>query len=91
MDVMLTSMILLLFEDHLQSIRNLFNRLSVTNFTINLSKSEVCHAVVTFLSHEVGQGNVMPIEAKVKAISEFPIPDGNHAFSWNGWLLQKVL
>ena len=35
-----------------------------------------CHAVVTFLGHEVGQGKVMPVEAKVKAISEFPIPDG---------------
>jgi hypothetical protein len=64
------------FEDHLQSIRNLFNRLSDANLTVNLSKSEFCHAVVTFLGHEVGQGKVMPIEAKVKAISEFPIPDG---------------
>ena len=64
------------FEDHLQSIRSLFDRLSDANLTINLSKSAFCHAVVTFLGHEVGRGKVMPIEAKVKAISEFPIPDG---------------
>ena len=42
------------FEDHLQSIRKLFDRLSDTNLAINLSKSEFCHAVVTFLGHEVG-------------------------------------
>ena len=64
------------FEDHLQSIRSLFDRLSDANLTINLSKSAFCHAVVTFLGHEVGRGKVMPIEAKIKAISEFPIPDG---------------
>ena len=64
------------FEGHLQSIRNLFDRLSDANLTINLSKSEFCHTVVTFLGHEVGQGKVMHIKAKVKAISEFPIPDG---------------
>ena len=64
------------FEDHLQSIRNLFDRLSDANLTINLSKSEFCHTVVTFFGHEVGRGKVMPIEAKGKAISEFPITDG---------------
>ena len=42
------------FEDHLQSIRNLFDRLSDANLTINLSKSAFCHAVVTFLGHEGG-------------------------------------
>ena len=30
------------FEDHLQSIRNLFDRLSDANLTINLSKSKFC-------------------------------------------------
>ena len=63
------------FEDHLQSIRNLLDKLSDANLTINLSKSAFCHAVVTFLGHEVGRGKVMPVEAKVKVISEFPIPD----------------
>ena len=64
------------FEDHLQSIRNLFDRVSDTNLTISLSKSEFYHAVVTFLGHEVRRGKVMPIKAKIKAISEFPILDG---------------
>ena len=33
-----------------------------------------CHATVTFLGHLVGQGQVKPLEAKVNAISEFPVP-----------------
>ena len=53
------------FEDHLQKIRNLFDRLSDANLTINVSKSEFCHTIVTFLGHEVGRGKVMPIKAKV--------------------------
>ena len=31
-------------------------------------------ATVTFLGHLVGQGQVKPLEAKVSAISEFPVP-----------------
>ena len=53
------------FEDHLQKIRNLLDRLSDANLTINVSKSEFCHTIVTFLGHGVGRGNVMPIEATV--------------------------
>jgi len=64
------------FEDHLQSIRNFLDWLSNANLTINLSKNEFCQAVVTFLDHKVGRRKVMPIEAKVKAISEFLKPDG---------------
>ena len=41
---------------------------------INLAKSEFCHATLTFLGHVVGQGQVKPVEAKVKAISDFPVP-----------------
>ena len=41
---------------------------------MNLAKTEFCHATVTFLGHLVGQGQVKPLEAKVYAISEFPVP-----------------
>ena len=42
--------------------------------TINLAKSKFCHATLTFLGHVVGLGQVKPVEAKVKAISDFPVP-----------------
>ena len=62
------------FEDHLQRIRAFFNRLSDAKLTVNLAKSEFCHATLTFLGHVVGQGQVKPICAKVEAISVFPVP-----------------
>ena len=62
------------FEEQLDIIRSFFNRLSEAKLTINLEKSEFCHATLTFLGHVVGQGHVKPIDAKVLAISEFPIP-----------------
>ena len=59
---------------HLQTIREFFQRLSDAKLTINLAKSEFCHANLTFLGHVVGQGQVKPVEAKVEAISDFPVP-----------------
>jgi len=62
------------WKEHLTTIRKFFDRLTDANLTINLSKSEFCRAYVTFLGHIVGHGRVKTINAKVKAISEFPVP-----------------
>ena len=62
------------WSDHLRRIRKFFDRLSKAKLTVNLAKTEFCHATVTFLGHLVGQGQVKPLEAKVNAISEFPVP-----------------
>ena len=62
------------WEQHLDTFREFFKRLSDAKLTVNLSKSEFCHANLTFLGHIVGQGQVRPVEAKVEAISDFPVP-----------------
>ena len=62
------------WQQHLQIIRIFFDRLSEAKLTVNLAKSEFCHANLTFLGHIVGQGQVKPVEAKVEAISDFPVP-----------------
>ena len=62
------------WSDHLQRIRKFFKRLNKAKLTVNLAKTEFCHATVTFLGHLVGQGQVKPLEAKVNAIAEFPVP-----------------
>ena len=62
------------WDQHLKTIREFFDRLSKAKLTINLAKSEFCHASLTFLWHILGQGQVKPVEAKVKAISDFPVP-----------------
>ena len=62
------------WSDHLQRIGKFFDRLKKAKLTVNLAKTEFCHATVSFLGHLVGQGQVKPLEAKVNAISEFPVP-----------------
>ena len=62
------------WDQQIKTIREFFERLTKAKLTINLAKSEICHATLTFLGHVVGQGQVKPVEAKVKAISDFPVP-----------------
>jgi hypothetical protein len=62
------------WDKHMEQILKLFEKLSHANLTVNLVKSDFCHATVTYLGHIVGQGQVKPIEAKVQAINEFPAP-----------------
>ena len=60
------------WEQYLQTIGTFFNRLSEAKLTVNLAKSEFCHANLTFLGLIVGQVQVKPVEAE--AISYFPVP-----------------
>ena len=62
------------WDQQIKTIREFFDRLSKAKLKINLAKSEYCHATLTFVGHVVGQGKVKPVEAKVKAISDFPVP-----------------
>ena len=64
------------WEQHLQTIKNFFDRLSEATLTFNITKSEFCHANMTFLGHIVGRGQIKPVDAKVEAISDFPVPSG---------------
>lgn len=62
------------WEDHLNSLNQVFSRLSEASLTLNLVKCEFAKAVVTYLGKKVGQGQVRPVEEKVAAILNFPIP-----------------
>jgi hypothetical protein len=62
------------FQDHLAALRDFFERVSQAGLTINLVKSEFCHAQVKYLGHVLGHGQVRPMEAKVKTMVEYPTP-----------------
>ena len=62
------------WEQHLQRVRELFCRLRLANLTVNLVKSKLGHAHVTYLGQVVGQGQVKPINAKVEAILKYSVP-----------------
>ena len=59
------------WEDHVKQINDLFDRLSNANLTVNLPKSEFAKATVTFLGHVVGQGQIKPVQAKLKQCPNF--------------------
>ena len=63
------------WEEHVKIIKGFFDRLSEAKLTINLSKTKFGCASVTYLGHVVGQGQVKPVDAKVKCISVFPRPE----------------
>ena len=62
------------FEQHMKQIHQFFERISIANLTVNLVKSEFCHATVEYLGYIVGQGQIKPVKAKVEAIVSFPVP-----------------
>ena len=46
----------------------------MANLTVNLVKSEFCHATVEYVGYIVGQVQIKPVKAKVEAIVSFPVP-----------------
>ncbi len=62
------------WEDHLKTIDEVFRRLSDANLTLNLSKCEFGSATVTYIGKEVGSGQVRPLNSKIQAILDFPVP-----------------
>ncbi len=60
--------------EHIKQLDTLFNRLSCANLTVNLAKCEFGRATVTYLGKIVGGGQVRPVESKVEAIINFPVP-----------------
>ena len=63
------------WKDQLRIIRSFFERLTEAKLTVNLAKSEFARAHVTYMGHVVEQGQVKPVDAKVKVISDFPRPE----------------
>ena len=62
------------WEEHMIRIRALFKRLADANLTVNLAKSDFCKATVEYLGHEIGQGQVKPVRAKIDAIVNYSEP-----------------
>uniref|UniRef100_UPI003EBE0B76 reverse transcriptase/ribonuclease H family protein n=1 Tax=Klebsiella pneumoniae TaxID=573 RepID=UPI003EBE0B76 len=63
------------WDDHITRIKLFFEKISEAGLVINLVKSELGQAQVTYLGYVVGQGKVLPRMVKVQAINDFPSPD----------------
>ena len=62
------------WEDHVDCDRKLLDRLCDAHMTVNLVKCEFAKATVTYLGKVVGQGQVRPVQAKVTAVEQYPVP-----------------
>ncbi|KAL0152376.1 hypothetical protein M9458_052099, partial [Cirrhinus mrigala] len=62
------------WDEHLLSLYEVFRRLSAASLTLNLKKCEFAKASVTYLGKQVGNGQVRPVDAKIAAVLEYPIP-----------------
>ena len=54
------------WSDHIHQIKHFFQIMREAKLTINLMKSEFSKATVKYLGHSVGQGQVRPLDAKIK-------------------------
>lgn len=61
------------WEEHLERVRALFDRLLWAQLTVNLAKCEFAN--LTYLGKVVGRGEVHTIQEKVKVT---PVPCSNH-------------
>ena len=62
------------FEEHLQHLRTLFQRLSDRGLVINPAKCSFGKAEMNFLSHTISAEGIRPRLARVDAIRTFPVP-----------------
>lgn len=61
-------------QEHLQSLKSVFQRLRESNFKIQLDKSEFLRKEVAYLGHIVTPEGVRPNPDKIYAIKQYPIP-----------------
>ena len=63
------------FENHLQHVEAVFQRLRNVNLVAKPSKSELGQAQVKYIGNLVGVGQLRPLRSKIESIEQYPIPE----------------
>ena len=61
-------------EDHLKTLETIFNRLNDAGLTLALSKCEFGKSSLDYLGYHVSKEGITPIEKKISALQDFPVP-----------------
>lgn len=61
-------------EEHLQKLRAIFDRLRVTNFKVQLDKTEFLRKEVLYLGHTITKHGIKPNDDKIHAVLNYPLP-----------------
>jgi hypothetical protein len=62
------------FEEHLEHLYLIFERLKEVDLMIKLKKCEFCKSELTFLGHLIGKDGIKPDESKIRKIKEMKTP-----------------
>ena len=63
------------FEEHLQTLEEVFQRLIRANLTLKPSKCIFCTPEIHFLGHVISQEGIKPEMDKIEVIKNFPVPN----------------
>jgi Reverse transcriptase (RNA-dependent DNA polymerase). len=64
-------------QEHIDRLREVFDRLRAANFKVQLDKSEFLRTEVAYLGHIVTPDGIKPNPDKIRAIQNFPIPSNS--------------
>ncbi|CAM5083060.1 unnamed protein product [Eretmochelys imbricata] len=62
------------WAEHMEHLQKVFKRIREAGLTIKAKKCQIGLNRVTYLGHQVGQGTINPLQAKVDAIRKWPVP-----------------
>ncbi|CAM5130705.1 unnamed protein product [Natator depressus] len=62
------------WADHLEHLQKVLERIREAGLTVKAKKCQIGLNRVTYLGHQVGQGTISPLQAKVDAIQKWPVP-----------------
>ncbi|CAM4698966.1 unnamed protein product [Lepidochelys kempii] len=62
------------WAEHLEHLQKVFERIREVGLTVKAKKCQIGLNRVTYLGHQVGQGTINPLQAKVDAIQKWPVP-----------------
>ncbi|CAM4615358.1 unnamed protein product [Caretta caretta] len=62
------------WADHLEHLHKVLERIREAGLTVKAKKCQIGLNRVTYLGHQVGQGTISPLQAKVDAIQKWPVP-----------------
>ncbi|CAM4589164.1 unnamed protein product [Lepidochelys olivacea] len=62
------------WTDHLEHLQKVLERIREAGLTVKAKKCQIGLNRVTYLGHQVGQGTISPLQAKVDAIQKWPVP-----------------
>ncbi|CAM4683501.1 unnamed protein product [Lepidochelys kempii] len=62
------------WAEHLEHLQKVFESIREAGLTVKAKKCQIGLNRVTYLGHQVGQGTISPLQAKVDAIQKWPVP-----------------